>query len=140
MVLTVSRVDAIDRQARKGFTYRQEPGDTWRSHADDIFHDRAWQGDCDDLASSCLDMLSQMPGVEMSDLYRLMVSSVGGKLPDHMVAAVWIVDSKAFRIVGDTFRPSYDAAAMKHRCFFYNRMDEQRPVLWRVGAPWEKVR
>ena len=136
--MDVDAIRAVDARARHGFTYRADGTiDSWRSHADAVLKDEFWSGDCDDLASTALDLLGRQ-GVAADDRYRLLVSSGGGKRPDHMVACVR-VDNGAFLIVGDTFRPTYPAVAMRHRGIFYNRLSETLPEpVWREGVPWRK--
>ena len=131
-------IRAVDAQARHGFTYRPDGAiDNWRSHADAVLKDEFWSGDCDDLASTVLDLLGRQ-GLAVDDRYRLLVSSSGGKTPDHMVACARAGDG-AFLIVGDTYRSAYSAAAMRHRGIFYNRMNETQPeAVWREGVPWSK--
>jgi hypothetical protein len=132
-------VRAIDARARHGFGYRADGStDNWRSHADAVLKDQPWSGDCDDLASTVLDLLGRQ-GVAADDRYRLLVSSAGAKTPDHMVACVCAANG-AFLIVGDTFRPAYPATSMRHRGVFYNRLNETLPeAVWREGVPWTKV-
>lgn len=133
--MDADQIHGADALARRLFTYRQEPGDTWRSHADEALRGEAWQGDCDDLASTVLDLLGRQGGAH-EDRYRLIVSSTNGKKADHMVACVRTADG-SFRIVGDTFAPDYPAAAMRHRGLFYNRLSETVPeAIWREGVPW----
>ncbi|HKU53924.1 MAG TPA: hypothetical protein VJP60_01055 [Rhizomicrobium sp.] len=130
-------IRAVDARARSRFLYRAESIDNWRSHADAVLKGEAWFGDCDDLASTTLDLLGR-DGVAADDRYRLVVSSTGAKKPDHMVACVR-ADDGAFLIVGDTFKPAYAAAAMRHRGIFYNRLNETQPeAVWREGVPWRK--
>lgn len=128
-------IRAIDARVRRRFTYLAETGDNWRSHAEAVLKGQAWAGDCDDLASTALDLLGQ-GGVVLDDRYRLVVSSTGAKKPDHMVACAR-ADDGVFLIVGDTFKPAYPASAMRHRGVFYNRLNETQPeAVWREGVPW----
>lgn len=131
--MDVDAVVAADRLARKRFTYKSEPGDTWRSHADAALSGEAWAGDCDDLASTVLDILGR-EGLPLEDRFRLVVATEGKK-PNHLIACAFIDGS--FQIVGDTFRPAYPAKAMRHRGIFYNRLSETKPeAIWREGVPW----
>lgn len=128
----------LDAEARQNFTYKPDQVDNWRSHADDALKGAAWAGDCDDLASTVLDLTGRQ-GAALSDRYRLLVSSTGSNTVDHMVGCV--VDGQGkFWIVGDTFDAAYPAAQMKHRGLFYNRLSEAvSPPTWRDGVPWEKA-
>src|SRR5689334_393010 len=98
-------IRAVDARTRDRFTYLAETVDNWRSHADAVLEGVSWSGDCDDLASTTLDLLGRQ-GVAAVDRYRLVVSSAGTKKPDHMVACVRAKDG-AFLIVGDTFESAY---------------------------------
>lgn len=124
-----------DRDARRNFTYRAEPGDSWRSHAEDVRAARKWAGDCDDLASTALDLMG-IAGLALEDRYRLVVKSVNGY---HMVGCA--VDAEGqFWIVGDTFRACYPASLMAHKPVEYNRLSEAgADPVWREGIPWEKA-
>lgn len=129
----LSALRAADAQARQHFTYKPDIGpDTWRSHADDALHGTAWAGDCDDLASTVLDLLGR-EGMSLADRYRLFVSTTGDDQVDHMVACV-SADDGSFWIVGDTFAPIYPAGQMKHRGLFYTRLSEAGER--REGNPW----
>lgn len=124
----------LDRLARAGFTYLADPdGDLWRSHADDALNGRKWAGDCDDLASTVLDLASR-DGYRLDRLFRLFVSTGKSKAPDHMVAVMKGPDLKLW-VVGDTFKPAYRLSEMTHRPVFYEKMDVAAAgVLWK-GAP-----
>jgi hypothetical protein len=133
----ISRIDAA---ARQGFGYQPDPSDRdeWRSHADDVLAGRTWFGDCDDLASTVLDLAGR-EGLPLSSRFRLMVTSPGGKPPyDHMLGAI-MDETGAYWTAGDTFGPASPAAQCPHRAFCYHRMDEWtadgEPV-WRTGFPW----
>ena len=126
--------EEADRLARQNFTYLADPValDLWRSHADAALDGRPWSGDCDDLASTVLDILGRA-GTPLADRYRLFVSTRGLKTPDHMIAAVR--DRGRIWIVGDTFRPCYSIGEMAHRACFYQRMDEVADGVTREGRP-----
>lgn len=138
--MNIFEIDAADGQARGKFTYKPDGAtDNWRSHADEVLAGTPWEGDCDDLASTVLDLCGRQ-GVPLEDRYRLLVSSTGGKLPDHMVGCVRGSDG-AFRLVGDTFRAAYDVTSMAHKGIVYNRLSENPPhvaeTIWREGVPWK---
>lgn len=127
-----------DATARRGFSYQEDPAkwDNWRSHADEALSGRPWQGDCDDLASTFLDILCRR-GAALDQLYRLIVSSTRSATPDHMIAGVR-ADDGVFWIGGDTFGPAYRAATMQHRPIYFNRLSEAgRFPVWRKLTPWE---
>lgn len=136
------KIAQVDAEARKRFSYISDGSiDTWRSHADEVLADKRWHGDCDDLASTVLDMLARL-GVPLEDRFRLMVSATGTKIVDHMVGCVRAEDG-SFLIVGDTFRPSYNCTQIKHRGIVYNRLNENPPhveeTIWREGFPWARA-
>lgn len=127
----------IDLQAHEKYTYKPDPpglvGDTWISHAADVRAGRHWQGDCDDLASTVLELLADA-GTPLSNLYRLEVASEG-LLVDHMIACTWDDDGVCW-VVGDcNYGEPYPARVCQYRVISYQRMDRalQQPQL---GAPW----
>lgn len=123
-----------DGRARQRFTYQPDPAprDLWRSRAEQVLADADWQGDCDDLASTVLDLLAR-DGVALGRLYRLIVSTRRNDVPDHMTACAWD-DRGVCWIIGDTYGPAYPAKACPHQLISYQRMDEIG--IWRDGAPW----
>lgn len=130
-------VIAADQLARAGFRYQGDGlFDTWRSHADAALAGELWAGDCDDLASTVLDLVTRQ-GLALDRTYRLLVSSTGAPGFDHMVAAVQAEDG-AFLLVGDTFGGAYPAGRMRHLPVKYQRLDEfaAGENRWRDGAPW----
>lgn len=131
-------IKEIDAVARSQFTYLTDGVmDTWRSHLQDVEAHRGWKGDCDDLTSTVLDMLSRQ-GVDLSNLYRLLVSSTGNNVIDHMVGCV-VDDQNNWWIVGDTFASCYPAAQCLHKIIEYNCLTERnaKGALWRGGSPFE---
>lgn len=138
--MNADQIMALDAQARQGWTYLADPvnDDNWRSHADDVLAGRPWQGDCDDLASTVLDLAGRQ-GVPLASRYRLEVVSPGGVPPcDHMIAAM-VDDAGQFYTVGDTFGVAAPASACPHTAYRYQRMDDWdsagQPV-FRAGFPW----
>lgn len=138
MTLDIATIATLDHSARQHFTYKKDPVsfDNWRSHADDVLAGQAWQGDCDDLTSTVLDLCGRK-GMSLPERYRLIVDSDHDGKPDHMVGCV--LDSKnQLWIVGDTFVDHpYPILNMKHKPYEYNRLSEagEEPV-WRAGVPW----
>lgn len=125
---------SADTMARRRFSYRADPRgqDIWRSHADAVLAGSAWSGDCDDLASTVLDLLGR-EGFSLEDRFRLLVGSGFSAKIDHMVAAA--LSGGRLLIIGDTFGPAYPIREMKHRPILYQRMSEARDGIWREGAP-----
>jgi hypothetical protein len=123
----------LDAQARAGFTYLADPvgDDRWRSHADEALAGRPWSGDCDDLASTALDLLFRA-GASLSNLYRLEVDAGSGRI-DHMIACTWD-DAGLAWIVGDTFKAAYPAGQCPHRPVQYQSLDAT--AVTHQGAPW----
>lgn len=114
-MLSRTSIENVDKLARERFTYKADPvlKDTWRSHAKQVLAGEAWSGDCDDLASTVLDLLGRN-GVALEDRYRLYVASDKSDTVDHMVAAVRANDGDIY-VVGDTFAPIYKLNRMAHR-------------------------
>ena len=134
--MTPAQVAHWDAKAREQFVYLADGAlDTWRSHADEVLAGFAWEGDCDDLVSTALDLMARA-GLPLASCYRLIVDAAG-KPGDHRVGAA-LGDDGALYIVGDTFAACYPAGAMAHVPGQYQRMDEaaDHPERWRQGAPW----
>lgn len=133
-----SAVQAANNLACRWFTYEGErPGkDVWRSHADDAMAGKRWRGDCDDLASTALDILIRTnPGIDQSKLYRMCVRSpqCPADVPyDHMVAGAMIRPGLLV-IFGDTFAHPHAYVRSPHRIVRYAAVSEG--VVWRDGHP-----
>lgn len=136
--MRADEIRAWDLKARAKYSYLADPPgeDTWRSHADDVLAGKDWSGDCDDLASTVLDLLGRA-GEPLSNLYRVIVAANASAEPNHMIGAV--ADERgAVWVVGDTFGSEpYPAEDCPHRPVRYQRMSEVMPDnTWREGAPW----
>lgn len=140
------RVQNADGVARRNFFYEAEGmgRDEWRSHAPEAIAGRNWRGDCDDLASTALDILSQniSPGPARNELlsrmYRLKVKSEQcppGVPFDHMIAAVKV--GRDLWIIGDTFLKAHKVEQSPHyllkpgRIHSHSKVSEG--VVWRAG-------
>ena len=135
--MNADQIRSIDAGARLHFTYRPDGSrDLWRSHADAVLSGRAWAGDCDDLASTVLDLLGRA-GLALEKRYRLAASTRGTETVDHLIAAAMDANG-GFWIVGDTFGPAYPAGRCRHRLIEYQNLAEVRTGerRWRAGAPW----
>lgn len=125
-----------DTKARAKFTYVSDGVfDTWRSHTDEALANHDWSGDCDDLASTVLDILTR-EGLALTDCWRLMVSSRHTGTMDHMIACA-IDDKGEFWIIGDTFGAAYHAEKLKHQPIDFQRMDKADTDEVQVGTPWK---
>jgi hypothetical protein len=132
-----SAVQTANNLACRWFTYEEDkPRDEWRSHADDALAARRWKGDCDDLASTALDLLvRQHPDIDLSRLYRMCVKSpeCPPSVPyDHMVAGAMIRPG-VLVIFGDTFAHPHTYARSPHRIMRYAPLSEG--ITWREGHP-----
>ena len=122
-----------DAQARSGFVYTPDKQiDTWRSYATEASLGASWQGDCDDLVATVLDLLGQA-GLPLTQRYRLEVGSKGSTTVNHLVGAVLSAEGQ-FWIVGDTFGSAYLAPEMRHTSIEYQCLSETEVI--RAGAPW----
>lgn len=131
-------IKKIDYTCRQHFTYLADGVvDTWRTHLAEVEAGKGWQGDCDDLTSTTLDDLTRN-GLLLVNAYRLLVSSTGGKVVDHMIGCVEDEDGKWW-IVGDTFGECYSAGSCPHALIEYNRLSEHdaNGAIWRSGAPFQ---
>lgn len=140
--MLATEIQQLDLAARRRFTYRRDRADRdeWRSHADQVLAGEYWAGDCDDLASTVLDLAGR-DGAPLALRFRLLAdaSPPSGRF-NHMVAAIQD-EAGRFWIVGDTFAPAHTAEGFLHRPFAYHRLDEYRDgdPLWRDGAPWQQA-
>lgn len=141
----VIRAINADGTARRYFHYREDgKTDTWRSFAEQALLHRDWHGDCDDLASTALDLLARgvTPGPVRAELttrmYRLKVKSAQCRpgIPyDHMIAAVKI--GADLWIIGDTFTKAHKIEASPHSLLkpgrIYSHSKVSEGVVWRAG-------
>lgn len=134
--MNITDITKADKDARSRYTYKADPAndDNWRSHADEVLHHVAWEGDCDDLASTVLDLLDRA-GMKLEDQYRLIVWATGHV--GHMVACVFDDDGTPW-IVGDTYVAyPYTAVNMPHIPNLYQKMTEVVPDdIWHKNVPW----
>lgn len=128
------RIQDIDATARANFTYLADPqgADTWRSYADQARAAVPWEGDCDDLVSTVLDLLGRA-GLPLEQRFRLVVRPSGS--PDQHMIGMAVDDGGQFWIVGDTEGPIYPADACTYAADVYQRLSER---FWRAGFPWER--
>jgi len=103
-LLTTDLIEDVDASIKHRFVYTPDPGqrDKWRSSAKKMRKDEDFQlqDDCDGLAQTCLHEL-HLRGVPKTDLYRAVVISPNGHVPDHMIGLVSI--NGELWSVGDTF-------------------------------------
>lgn len=130
-----------DSRARQHFTYAPEPigQDEWRSYADKVRAKEPFKGDCDDLASTVLDLVTgwiadgSVEG-ETSDLFRLCVKSPAcppWQAYDHMVAAY--IHAGDLFCFGDTNGSIQRPRERGYSIAQYSRVSEG--IVWRKGAP-----
>ncbi len=138
----LKRLKDADSRARRRFHYRKDPGpDTWRSHRALAETGRDWFGDCDDLASTTLDILinSYPMWPEQDEVarlcFRLKVATLACPKDapyDHMVAGVQLPDGQ-FWIIGDTFGEAMRREASEHRIVSWSCLADGN--VWRRGDP-----
>jgi len=117
-----SLITSTDAKVRQKFTYKNDEVDRWRSFSEEVNKGSRWEGDCDDLAMTTIDLLSKA-GADPKHLGRGLVSSEGGKRIDHMIA--FAKDDKGqLWVVGDTFGSAYHVDAMQHKCIYANVISE----------------
>lgn len=137
-MIAFGAVTAADNLAQRFFSYQPEPGktDVWRSFADQAVAGQRWKGDCDDLASTALDLLVRAhPDVDQSLLFRLCVATPECErwVPyDHMVAA-YINHLGNLVCFGDTFGVPARPRDRGYRVAQYSRLSEG--IVWRQGSP-----
>ena len=109
---------------------------TWVSHAIAVRANAAWAGDCDDLASTVLN-LCYLDGASRDSRYFLEVwaNPGDGSKVGHAIGAM-TDDTGKFWIVGDTFFPApYPVEQMQHVPIQYHHQSEDISI-WRAGVPW----
>jgi len=132
-----AEIIAIDARARARFVYVEDVMDMWRSHADAVERGEEWRGDCDDLTSTTLDLLTRA-GLPITQAYRLHVNAgngphAGNSATDvnHQIAVV-LDDRGDAWVVGDTFGPAYPYTRMEHVVCYHHRLDRRSSK----GAPF----
>jgi len=127
---TPEMIKTLDARVRKLFTYVHDKhgADLWTSYASNVKLNKPFYGDCDDLASTTLDMISQL-GYPKTCMARGLVSSKKNSLVDHMIAYCMDNLGKVW-VVGDTFGPAYPISRMQHQQLEYS------PVT--TGISWSK--
>jgi predicted transglutaminase-like cysteine proteinase len=98
--LTSLQILSTNLTARDRFIYTSDVKDNWRVSSARVLLDQRWTGDCDDLASTTLDMLIRA-GQPLNKAWLVLVDVDHKNLLDHLVAMVED-DSGQHWIVGDT--------------------------------------
>lgn len=137
--ITIAQLRYADKVARAHFTYKADgtrpEENTWRSLADEALAGKSWVGDCDDLASTALDILTRtLPDDALDKCFRLEVASPdcpAGVPFDHMIGAVMLPGLNLW-IIGDTFGEAYPASRMPHRIVNYSKLSEG--TVWKKGT------
>lgn len=118
--MDIDRIKQIVGEAFLHYTYQEDPlgRDTWVSHADDVYDGKRWAGDCDDITSTCLDLLSRA-GASSEAMWRGMVRTQNATTatghPDHMVGYIRD-DVGHIWVVGDTYNHiPYPLQLMEHQ-------------------------
>ena len=126
--MTEATIRDMDARVRKGFTYVSDVKDTWRIHSTAVMTHQPWQGDCDDLASTTLDVMARH-GQPLDKMWLVIVASqagakISGRL-DHLVA---VVEDNAgeFWVVGDTSGKVTPLAEMAYRPLTFAAMSDMQ--------------
>lgn len=86
--MTAEAARAIDEQTRQAYRHREERRDKWESSADAVRAGGVFRGDCDDITSTVVELLSSA-GAQNSQLGRAIVRSgewnQADGLADHMI-------------------------------------------------------
>lgn len=129
--VTPADIRKADAEARRRFSYKHDPADfdNYRSHADAVIAGQRWQGDCDDLASTVIDLLERR-GAARDRLMLCKVDSTGDGRIDHMIAIAIDADGQEW-VVGDTFAPVYVRARCRHRIIEISKVSD--------GLTWAHV-
>lgn len=128
---TSAQIIAADKKVRKLFTYVHDRAgnDEWNSFAANVKLNKPIYGDCDDFASTVLDLLAQ-GGAPRTSMARGLVSSKKTATVDHMVG--YCMDDKGkVWVVGDTFGPAYGIKQMAHFQIKYSPVSTG--IAWLTG-------
>jgi len=127
--ITLKPYDIIELslEVQSHFIYKSDDVDTWRVHTSEALMKQNWYGDCDDLASTTLDVLIRA-GQPRSKAWMVLADVRHTAVLDHMIGMVQDVDGH-FWIVGDTsYQNAYPADRVKYRIVAIARMDA--PTIW----------
>jgi hypothetical protein len=135
--MQVSDLLKYDAWVRENFVYLADPEnlDSWRSHLHEVTeqHDKEWNGDCDDLASTTLDALSRVWDTAL--LWRALVraeGSPGNVFVDHMIGLARMPGGPLY-IVGDTFGSPCLTTQRGHKIQMVSQVSAG--VSWKQGLP-----
>lgn len=124
-VLTAWEIAQISIETKTNFVYKSDVTDNWRVHSSQVMDKKMWFGDCDDLASTTLDMLIRA-GQPRNRAWLVLADVEHKASLDHLVAMVQD-DAGHFWIVGDTAAQTfYPADRSKYRWVAVARMDNAR--------------
>lgn len=125
---TLELINEVDASIKARFVYVPDPKqhDKWRSSAKKLRADDNFQlrDDCDGLAQTSLHELV-LRGVPKTDLYRAVVISPNGHVPDHMIGLVQV--GTEMWSIGDTFGKPAKVVGGRvngHRIFQTARLSE----------------
>lgn len=125
--LTEETIKTADMRVRANFTYTPDVVDNWRAHSHAVLNSRPWEGDCDDLSTTALDMLGRQ-GQPLDRMWLVLVAAqtgnrLGGRL-DHLIGVVED-DAGKFWVVGDTSHTTVELKEMTYRPLVYMSAADQ---------------
>lgn len=123
--LSQNLIHAADSLVRKNWTYLSDEHDTWRVHTSTVLNNQIWLGDCDDIATTTLEVLARA-GQPRDKMWLVLVAAqlsyrIQGRL-DHLVAIVQDSEGE-FWVVGDTNGKVYRLSDMTYRPIVYTDMN-----------------
>lgn len=117
----------ISLEAKSNFVYKSDVVDNWRVHSSEVLMKQTWQGDCDDLASTTLDMLIRA-GQPRRRAWLVLADVEHKAKLDHLIGMVEDADGH-YWIVGDTSaQTTYPANLVKYRIVALASME--KPEDW----------
>lgn len=118
----------ISLETKSNFVYKSDVQDNWRVHSSEVLMKQTWFGDCDDLASTTIDMLVRA-GQPRSRAWLVLADVEHKSTLDHLVGMVEDADGH-YWIVGDTSsQTAYPANRTKYRIVALASMD--KPEEWK---------
>jgi predicted transglutaminase-like cysteine proteinase len=125
--LTAWEIMNLSLEVKENFRYLLDVNDNWRVHTSSVMTKNTWQGDCDDLAVTTLDVMIRY-GLARDRAWLVLADVQHTDVLDHLIGMVQDIDGK-FWIVGDTSsQNAYPVDKLKYRVVGIANMSD--PSKW----------
>lgn len=121
--MNFAAIKSFNSRMTNGLSYRWENyvNERWDSKVDDFLMGKSVKGDCDELATTAME-LAVIAGVPRERVLRILATTQGGM---HMTAG-YIDDAGEIWVFGDTFSPQMQKLRhTPHRILAYSRSSEE---------------